>query len=101
MLSRLFVALMVGLILSVGVGTVVMAAESFEGKVLTTSDDHHLTVQVGDDQRVFVVNDQTAITLDGNGARWQDLKPGFTVSVQADADGNRWVAKSIAAYADQ
>lgn len=101
MFSRLLVALMMGLVVTLCAGTAATAAETFDGKVLTVSDDHHLTIQYQDDQRTFVVNDQTLITLDGEGARWEDVKPGFTVTVQADAAGDKWIAKSIMAFADQ
>lgn len=103
MLTRILIWLMVGIAIGLVVIPVAAAAqaEMFDGKILTVSADKHLTIQQADDQRTFVVNDRTAITLDGEAARWEDLKPGFTAMIQAEREGDRFVARGIAAFNDQ
>ena len=101
MFTRLFALLFVAMVATLVVVPVAMALESFEGKVLTTSADKHLTIRFQDDQKTFVVNDATKITLDGDNARWEDIRPGFTVTVHADREGDHFVARSVMAFANE
>ena len=101
MFARFFATLLLGLTATLFVSSPAIAGEKFDGKVLTVSEDHHLTIQHQDDQRTFVVNGDTKFMLDGEEARWEDIKPGFTVEIQADRDGDQFVARSVMAYADE
>jgi nitrous oxidase accessory protein NosD len=76
----------------------VASAESFDGKV-TSADDGKLVVMVGEDQQTFVVNDETKITLDGEEAKFEDIKAGHTVKVTATQEGETWTASMIDARA--
>ena len=103
MFARIFMLVAVSLVtmtMAVSIATATQA-EMFDGRILTVSADKHLTIQQPDDQRTFVVNDRTAITLDGEAARWEDLKPGFTAMIQAERDGDHFVARAIAVFNDQ
>jgi hypothetical protein len=101
MFTRLFALLFVVMAATLVVVPVALALETFEGKVLTTSADKHLTIRFQDDQKTFVVNDATKITLDGENARWEDIRPGFVVTVNADRDGDQFVARSVMAFANE
>lgn len=100
MFARICMLLVISLVASTTVVSIATAtqAEMFDGKILTVSADKHLTIRQKDDQRTFVVNDRTVITLDGGAARWDDLKPGFMAMIQAERDGDRYVARAIAAF---
>lgn len=100
MFARIFTLVVVSIVMSTMVVSIATAtqAEMFDGKILTVSADKHLTIRQQDDQRTFVVNEKTAITLDGGAARWEDLKPGFMAMIQAERDGDRYVARAIAAF---
>jgi hypothetical protein len=101
MFTRLFAMLFVAMVATLVVVPVAMALDSFEGKVLTTSADKHLTIQHQDDQKTFVINDATKFTLDGENARWEDIRPGFTVTVDAAREGDQFVARTVMAYANE
>jgi hypothetical protein len=103
MFSRILILLIVALIVGLVFAPVAAAAnaEMFDGKILTVSADKHLTIHYQDDQKTFTINDRTVFTLDGEAARWEDMKPGFTVMIQADREGDHFVARAIAAFNDQ
>ena len=75
--------------------------EKFEGKVFAVNEKS-VTVGTDEDQRAFTFDKETKITLDGEPIRWADLKFGHSATVFAMRNGdNSWVAREIAAYANE
>jgi azurin len=73
-----------------------LAAESISGKVVS-ADNNQLTVSSGDQNHTFEVTNDTKITIKGGEGKLSDLKAGQEVTVVAEKDGDKMVAKSIAA----
>jgi uncharacterized protein (DUF2141 family) len=100
MFTRLLTAGAAAIVLAVGSGQLVFAAETFEGKVVA-AQEKHMTLDHKEAQQVFIINAETKITLDGVAATWGDLKPNYAATVTAEKEGDQFVAKSIEAYVDE
>jgi hypothetical protein len=96
MIARLKLLLCLSLTAVLITATMLYAAEYFNGHVVNVGDDT-IVLSVDAVQIVLAVDENTAVTVDGETATLLDVMPGFTATVSAEQQGTVWLAKSIAA----
>ncbi len=74
------------------------SATEFVGEVIAVGEGI-LVVMIGEAKQVFVVNEQTQVTLNHRPARLQDVMPGHTATVFSEKQGDQLIAKAVDARA--
>jgi hypothetical protein len=97
-MSKLVVALLMGLALAIFATAVAVAAEDVKCEgTIAKIDGANLTVKAAAESHTMLTDAKTKVTLDGSAAKFSDLKVGQKVKATCTKEGTKLTCVSIEA----
>jgi hypothetical protein len=96
-MSKIVVALLMGLALVVSVTAIALAEEVKCDGSITKIEGANVTVKTATESHTMTVNDKTKITVNGSAAKLADLKVGQKVKATCTKEGLKLTCTSIEA----